>query len=79
MFDIILGNFNINVVANNNIQHVMSQYQLITYEPTHISRSILDHVYINRQKLQKFSIKAIPTVSVYFSDHQAVKFKLRSI
>ena len=79
MFDIILGNFNINVVANNNIQQVMSQYQLITYEPTHISRSILDHVYINRQKLQKFSIKAIPTVSVYFSDHQAVKFKLRSI
>ena len=49
MFDIILGDFSINVVANtNNLQQVMSQYQLINYEPTHISGSLLDHVYINR-------------------------------
>ena len=37
----------------------MSQYQLINYEPTHISGSLLDHVYINRETLQKVSIEAI--------------------
>ena len=41
MFDIILGDFNINVFANNNsLQQVMLQYQLINYEPTHISGSL---------------------------------------
>ena len=60
MFDIILGDFNINVFANNNsLQQVMLQYQLINYEPTHISGSLLDHVYINKQTLQKFSMAAI--------------------
>ena len=49
MFDIILCDFNINVFANNNsLQQVMLQYQLINYEPTHISGSLLDHVYINK-------------------------------
>ena len=64
----------------------MSQYQLISYEPkvihdydTHMGGSLLDHVNINRQTLQKISIEAIQTVSAYFSNHQAVKFKLRSL
>ena len=72
----VLVDFNINVVANNNIQQVISQYPLINYEPTRISRSLY-HVYINRKTLQKISIEAIRTASVYFSDHHAVKFKLR--
>ena len=64
MFDIILSDFNINVVANNNSQQIMSQYQLINYQPTHISGSLLDYVYINRQTLQKISIEAIQTVYI---------------
>ena len=64
MFDIILGGFNINVVANNNLQKVMSQYQLINYELTHISGSLLDQVYINRQTLQKIFIEVIQTVHI---------------
>ena len=80
MFDIILGDFNIYIVANNkNLQQVMWQYALINYEPTHISEWFLDYVYINRQTFQKISTEAIQTVSAYFSDHQAVKFKLRSL
>ena len=53
------------------------QATLLNYEATHIGGSLLDHFYINRPTLQKISIEAIQTVSVYFSDHQAVKFKLR--
>ena len=79
IFNIILDDFNINAVAKTNLQQVMSQYQLINYEPTHISGSLLDHIYINRQTLQNISIEAIQKVSVYFSDHQVVKFKLRSL
>ena len=54
MFDIILGDFNI-----NSLQQAMLQYQLINYEPTHISGSLLDHVHINKQTSQKFSMGAI--------------------
>ena len=79
IFDIIICDFNINAVANNNLQQVMSQYQLIKYETKHISGSLSDHFYINKQTLQKDSIETITTISVYFSDHQAVKFKLRSL
>ena len=45
MFDKILCDFNINIVANNNnLQQVMSQYQLIHYETKQIIGSVLDHV-----------------------------------
>ena len=42
----------------------MSQNQLINYKSTHTSESLLDHVYIHRQTLQKISIEAIPTVHI---------------
>ena len=75
VFDLILGDFNINVFAssNNNLQNIMSQYQLLNQEPTHISGSLLDHVYIRREAMQRFSLEIIQTISVYFSDHEAVK------
>ena len=60
MFDLILGRLNINVVANNNkLQEVMSQYQLINCEPTHIIGPLLDHIDINRLTLRKISTEAI--------------------
>ena len=55
----------------------MSQYQLLNQEPTHIIGSLLDHVYIRREAMQRFSLEIIQTISVYFSDHEAVKLKLR--
>ena len=64
MFDIIPSDFNVSVISNNNNLQVMSQYQLINYEPTHISGSPLDHVYINRQTLQKTSIEAFQAVYI---------------
>ena len=77
VFDLVLGDFNINVFAssNNNLQNIMSQYQLL--KPTHISGSLLDHVYIRREAMQRFSLEIFQTISVYFSDHEAVKLKLR--
>ena len=69
VFDLVLGDFNINAFAssNNNLQNIMSQYQLLNQEPT----------YIRREAMQRFSLEIIHTISVYFSDHEAVKLKLR--
>ena len=48
--DVILGNFNINLLASEN-QHFVefmtnNNYTQIVCEPTHINGSLLDHVYI---------------------------------
>ena len=50
--DIILGDFNINGF-NENIQlsHILSRYDQLVNTSTHISGSLLDHVYI-RQDFQ---------------------------
>ena len=78
MLNIVLGDFNINIVTHSNskMQQLMSQYKLIIHEPTHISRSLLDHFYINRKALEKLLLEAIQTDSIYYSDHEAVKSKL---
>ena len=59
VFDLVLGDFNINVFdsSNNNLRNIMSQYQLLNQEPTHISGSLLDHVYIRREAMQRFSLE----------------------
>ena len=79
VFDIVLGDFNITALANgNDLRNKLSEYQLLNRELTHISEFPMDHVYIRREAVQNFSLETIQTtVSVYFSDHEAVKFKLR--
>ena len=54
MFDIIICDFNINALANNNLQQVMSQYQLIKHESKHISGPLSDHFTITNKHCKKF-------------------------
>ena len=72
--DIILGDFNINYFEENTrLLHILSNYVQIVSYSTHLSGSLLDHVYI----LKEFSIETEVTgsiIDVYFSDHDAVKF-----
>ena len=72
--DIILGAFNINVF-NENIRlfHILSRFDQLVNTSTHISSSLLDHVYI-RQEFPKQVTSDV--ISIYFSDHDAIKFKL---
>ena len=76
--DIVLGDFNIDILnsININLNNVLSNYTLLVNEPTYISGSLLDHVYVNNDSLQKFLLTKIEIVSIYFSDHDAVKFTL---
>ena len=51
--DIVLGDFNINTLngANINLQNLFSNYTLVVIEPTHISGSLIDHVYVYNESL----------------------------
>lgn len=78
--DIILGDFNINYLANNNEVKVLKElmdiytYTQIVQTPTFLSAgSLLDHMYINPQM---FTVLDNSVVSVYYSDHQAIKVSL---
>ena len=61
----------------NNLRNILFEYQLLNRDPTHIIGSLLDHVYIRREAVQKFSLETIQSVSLYFQDHKIVKFKLK--
>lgn len=74
----VLGDFDLNVLANgNNLRNILWEYQLLNRDPTHISGSLLDHAYIRREAVQNFSLETIESVSIYFQDHEVVKFKLK--
>ena len=74
------GDFNIDILNSTNInsQNVLPNYTLLVNEATHVSGSLLDHVYVNNERLQKVSVDKTRIVSVYFSDHDVVKFRLRN-
>ena len=73
-----LGDFDINALANgNNLRNILSEYQLLNHDPTHVSGSLLDHAYIRREAVQNVSLETIQSISLYFQDHEVVKFKLK--
>ena len=45
--------------------------QLVEF-PTHISGSMLDHVYVKRSFLEGYEVE-IAVLNTYFSDHDAVR------
>ena len=70
--DIIFCDFNINGFNENIRFHILSQFDQLVNTTTHISGSLLDHVYI-RQEFPKQVTSDV--ISIYFSDHDAKKFK----
>ena len=74
--DIILGDFNINYLNDKEIRPLKIlmdslNYKQIVQSPTFLSAgSLLDHVYINPTV---FNVIQNSIISVYYSDHDAVK------
>ena len=74
--DVILGDFNINYFdekESHNLKNILENklgYQQIVSNPTFLSGSLLDHVYI---KSHKFKSVANTVIGVYSSDHDAIK------
>ena len=44
-------------------------------EPTYTSGSLTDHVCVSNHSLQKLCVEKTEIISIYFFDHDAVKFK----
>ena len=75
---VILGDFNIDAYGPNNLQmqQTLSRYKLVVDEPTHLSGSLLDHVYVRKDFMQELIGIECIIKCVFFSDHDAVKFQL---
>jgi len=74
--DILLGDFNIDAFdSSDQLQEILTLYQLVINEPTHLSGSLIDHFYIRKTILENYDFNTIVT-NIYFSDHDAVSFQL---
>ena len=73
-----LGDIIINILNNSNrhLTSILSQYELIVTEAILIISSLIGHVYVRNRFLQKLIVEKTKIISIYFSDHNAVKFKL---
>ena len=51
IIDKVLADFNIDILnsTNINLQNAFSNYKLLVNEATHISGSLLDHLYVNNE------------------------------
>ena len=69
----IFRDFNINALEGNDyMSQYLSNYKMIVTSPTHISGSLLDHVYVLYNFFENFKVTSYMK-SAYFSDHDAVK------
>lgn len=55
--DVVLGNFKIDILkwTHIDLQYVLCNYTVLVNEATHISGSLINHVYVNNESLQKSS------------------------
>ena len=79
--DVIFGDFNINYFDDKQsqelkriLERVLGYKQIVTESTFVTGGSLLDHVYL---KFDKFEIVKNDIVSVYYSDHEAVKIFLK--
>ena len=72
--DVILGNFNLNTLHQQvfqDISSVLSNFQLISHNCTHLHGSHIDQVFVPKSFLQT-NIANNVVIITYFSDHHAV-------
>lgn len=75
--DILLGDFNINALSGENyFLDYLTDYKQVVNKPTHISGSLIDHIYVRNNLFNIFDIQVL-VKNVYFSDHEAIKLRLQ--
>ena len=79
---IILGDFNYNAFKHDSnsvrLSEVLSDYNQVVDQPTHVSGSLIDHVYIKKTFQERIDIHCI-VKNIHFSDHDAVKLCLSNV
>ena len=63
--DIVLGDFNFDILnsININLNNVLLNYTLLVNEPIYIKGSLLDHIYVNNDPLQKFLLTLLHAIN----------------
>jgi len=67
--DFVMGDFNLK--PNEQLNNLLGSYELLVNEPTQLSGSILDHVYVKKCILNNYNI-IVRIESVFFTDHELV-------
>ena len=73
--DVIVGDFNIYACGKSRLPQLLSEYVQLVEFPTHIARSTLDHMYLNKSLLEDYKVEIV-VLNTYFSDHDAVRVKI---
>ena len=75
--DIIRGDFNYDLlkVTENKLSDIFGDHFQRVNKVTHISESLIDHVYVKKTFKEKFSIN-LTVENIYFSDHDAVRIAI---
>ena len=76
--DIIAGDLNYDLlkVIENKLLDIFTDHVQMVNKTTHISGSLIDHVYIKRTLMEEFF--TIATVeNIYFSDHDALRIVIK--
>ena len=79
--NIILGDFNKNYFTAESSflkEYLEEEYEMIVKEPTHISGSLIDHVYVHKDLKTEFETQT-SIRSIYFSDHDAIQVKFKAL
>ena len=80
--DVVLGDFNIDYMNSDDCNPLKSMMQSLNFEqvvkePTFISSgTLLDHIYL---KSSRFNVLENKVISVYYSDHDAIKISIQKI
>ena len=72
--DLIAGDFNYDLLktSQNKLIDCLKDYIQLDQEPTHISGSLIDHVYVKKSLLEEFNV-IVKVQNVFFLDHDAVR------
>ena len=76
--DIIAGDFNYDLlkVIENKLLDIFTDHVQMVNKPTHISGSLIYHVYIKKTLMEEFST-SVTVENIYFSDHDALRIVIK--
>ena len=67
-------NYDLLKVSQNGFLDIFTDRVQTVNKPTHISGSLIEHVYLKKDLMEEFFTNA--TENIYFSDHDAVRTKI---
>ena len=62
-------------MSQTNFLHIFTDRVQMVNKPTHISRSLIDHVYIKKALMEEFFTN-VTVENICFSDHDAVRITI---